>query len=271
MGWRHPRRGSLTLLVVGLLHAPGCGDDEVGPVRDLTPPTLLEGPRVEQVTAHAASVLWRTDEATNATVFFSADTVSGWADTTTSDYAVDHAFTLAALDTSTRYFFRIQSADRAGNAVGTLTRSFQTFSERPTLVMDPWETTLAVGDTVSLAIRALNMEDLFQVAFVVGLSGVAVDLGADTLRVGPLLGEPRQALWLFDAEARLLEVAITRLHDSGGVSADGTVAWLCLRAGGSGTAWVGFEEGSVVLGEPSGQPIADFDLLEIVESTVSVQ
>lgn len=272
MGRRRWRAYDPLLLLAGLLVACGCGGDgDGGPgPGDVTPPAIVEGPWAEEVTAHSADVRWRTDEASRSTVFWSPDTTSGWGEAVDSTYVTDHAVALTGLESETRYYFRVRSADRAGNASAVdAPDSFETFSTLPTLLIDPWEVSAAAGDTLTLAVRALNVTGLFQVAFDVGL-GEVVEFEADTLSVGPFLGDEYQALWLYDGGTRVLEVGITRLYPAAGVAGDGTIGWLHLRVQGSGTGVVGFREGSIALRTPSGELISDFDQLRTLESTVEV-
>jgi hypothetical protein len=266
--------GVLSILYASLVVLCGCGDDDgVGPVPggDVTAPTITAGPTAREVTASSAEIRWTTDESSFSTVLWASDTTVAWQEILDSTLVIDHSVTVDGLVPETRYFFAVRSTDAPGNASPrSEADSFHTFSVLPTIVVDPWETTVPVGDSLRLAIRVLNVTDLFGAALDIGPLGDGVCLSADTLSAGPFLGEEVQALLLFDSDEDLLEVAMTRLYPAGGVDGNGTLAWVCLTAMEAGDWVVGFRDGSVLLKDPSGQPIPNFEQLVTVESTIRV-
>ncbi|GEM_PF-2450590 len=266
--------GVLAILYAGLLVLCGCGDDDaVGPVpgEDVTSPTITAGPTVREVTANSAEIRWTTDERSLSTVLWGSDTTAAWRETPDSTLVTDHSVAVNGLLPETRYFFAVRSTDVSGNvSPRSEVDSFHTFSMLPTIVVDPWETTVSVGDSLRLAIRVLNVTDLFGAALEIGPLGDGVYFSADTLTAGLFLGQEVQTLFLFDSDENLLEVAMTRLHPTGGVDGNGTLAWICLTATEAGDRVVGFPDGSVLLKDPSGQPIPDVEQLVTVESTIRV-
>ncbi|MCK4546139.1 MAG: hypothetical protein KAW17_01745 [Candidatus Eisenbacteria sp.] len=272
MGLSCSRTGLVPILLVGLLLCPGCGEDNGLPPGDITPPSITVDPGVREITASAAAIRWTTDELSSSTVFWTADSTAGWQEASDAALVFEHAVAIAGLSPETEYLFTVQSADAAGNASDpTEPAAFETFSILPTLVVDPWEATVAVGDTLLLAIRVLNVADLFGISFDISSIGNGALFDGDAFSAGPFLGQNVQALSLYDTDTDVLEVAITRLSPSQGVDGDGTLAWLELAAEQPGLSVVDFREGSIALRDPSGALIADFDQLVVVESSITVQ
>ncbi len=270
----HAWKGVHVVLFAAFLLICGCGDDggtKPIPNPDVTAPEIT-GPGVREVTATSAVVHWTTDENSRSTVFWSPDTTAGWQGTVDSSLVSLHSVTLSGLAPETRYFFAVRSTDAAGNASGrSEVGFFETFSTLPTLVMDPWEARVAVGDTLRLAIRILNVADLFGAAFDVGPLGGFLRLDADTLSAGSFLGPAVQTLFLYDGAEDVLEIAISRLYPAGGADGNGTLGWLRLAAAGTGSGTLGFRSGSIALRDPSGQPVAGFEQLVKVESEITIE
>jgi hypothetical protein len=260
------------VLFAGLSLVSGCGDDGGPGPGDLTPPVITAGPAAHEVTARSAEIRWTTNENSISTVFWSADTTAGWQQAADSTLVKSHSVALTGLAPETPYFFSAMSADASGNrSARTAARSFVTFGTLPTLVIDPWEVTAAPGDTLRLAVRALNVQGLFGAAFDIGPSGDFVRFDADTLSAGPFLGQNVHLLFLYDSGAGLLEAAITKLYPASGSDGDGTLAWIRLVAAQPGGGTVGFADGSIELRDSAGSRIEGFDQLVTVESSITVQ
>jgi endonuclease/exonuclease/phosphatase family metal-dependent hydrolase len=109
---------------------------------DTTPPTI-SGISASP-SSSSAVITWSTNELATSRVFF--DTVSHTSDTDGSQYAqssasdstadnTSHSITLSSLASSTTYFYKIRSADAAGNAAFSTQQSFTTSSQStPTFV-----------------------------------------------------------------------------------------------------------------------------------------
>ena len=109
---------------------------------DTTPPTISN--RSHTPSSSSAIISWNTDELATSRVFY--DTVSRSSDTDGSLYAQasandttadnsSHSITLSSLTSSTTYYYKIRSADAAGNAAFSTEQSFQTSaSGAPTFV-----------------------------------------------------------------------------------------------------------------------------------------
>ncbi len=266
--------GVTALLLAVFLVAYGCGDDDIviPPTGDTTDPLITSGPTGHEITASSAEIRWTTNENSISTLFWAADTTAGWQESVDSSLMTNHSVVINGLAPETEYFFAARSTDASGNvSERSAAGSFETFSTLPTIIIDPWETTVAVGDTLRLAIRILNATDLFGAAFDLGPFPDAVHPDADTLSAGPMLGQSVQTLFLYDPGEDLLEVAITRLSPLAGVDGDGTLAWVRLVATDVGSRVVDFRDGSIALRDPSGSLVLDFDQLVTVESTITVQ
>ena len=103
------------------------------PGGDTTPPTISNVSH--NPSSSSAVITWNTNEAATSRVFF--DTVSRPSDTngslyaqsSTNDLTADsssHSVTLNSLASSTTYFYKVRSADAAGNATFSTEQSFST-------------------------------------------------------------------------------------------------------------------------------------------------
>src|SRR5688572_702105 len=109
---------------------------------DTTPPTISNPSH--NPSSSSATISWTTNELATSRVFY--DTVSRPSDTNGSLYALSsaddvtadntsHSITLSSLNSSTTYYYKIRSADAAGNAAFTAEQSFTTSaSSTPTFV-----------------------------------------------------------------------------------------------------------------------------------------
>ena len=100
---------------------------------DTTPPTISN--RSHTPSSSSAIISWNTDELATSRVFY--DTVSRSSDSDGSLYAQasandttadnsSHSITLSSLTSSTTYYYKIRSADAAGNAAFSTEQTFQT-------------------------------------------------------------------------------------------------------------------------------------------------
>jgi len=67
-----PRLGAFTL-VIALALVASCSDDDPTYKPDTTPPAILSGPTVSEVTQRTARVSWRTDDRSTSVVEFTQD------------------------------------------------------------------------------------------------------------------------------------------------------------------------------------------------------
>jgi hypothetical protein len=116
--------------------APGWGtlhhwNDSAGTVTvtsggDTTPPTI-SAVQVTNVARRSATVTWSTNEAASHRVEYGTTSALGQV-RTTSGSSTSHAVGLSSLTRNTTYYYRVLSADAAGN---TATSSVQTFRTGP--------------------------------------------------------------------------------------------------------------------------------------------
>ena len=111
---------------------------------DVTPPQIIQGPIVQEVTRESAVIFWETDEDSDSMVRY-GKTARRY-DLEEGDLAMvmEHCITLSRLEASTTYNFVVQSTDASGNTVVSDEVTFETAhlpdEEDPTVVIiDPGE------------------------------------------------------------------------------------------------------------------------------------
>lgn len=99
--------------------------EEIWPC-DTSPPIIITGPTVSNITSAGATVSWTTDEASNSTVLYGrkAELFEGEASNTSMTQT--HAIVLTGLQPSTTYRYIVRSADAAGNTVSSREAFFTT-------------------------------------------------------------------------------------------------------------------------------------------------
>lgn len=113
---------------------------------DNTPPQIISGPTVSQITQTTVVICWETDEASDSLVRY--DCRSGKFDSVVEDSKLlkEHCLNPANLEPATTYRFLVESGDASGNRVTSRALSFETLSpedkEKPSL-------SLLVPSTVS--------------------------------------------------------------------------------------------------------------------------
>lgn len=83
-------------------------------VPDLSPPVVLEGPAVVGKDDISARIVWRTNEPADTYVDYGATRAYGLM-VQDSKRDTIHVITITGLEAGTTYYFRVQSADMAGN------------------------------------------------------------------------------------------------------------------------------------------------------------
>jgi hypothetical protein len=117
-----------------------CGDyggdiaesDEVNNCReetwkcDGTPPRIISGPTVSEVTTSSAVVSWDTDEASDSAVTYDKSAGRYDFEKTASSLVTNHEIALTGLEPSTTYHFVVQSTDSGGNTIQSKDIAFET-------------------------------------------------------------------------------------------------------------------------------------------------
>jgi hypothetical protein len=94
------------------------------PAPDATPPEI-SGVRVSSVKRNSVTVSWMTDEVSISTVRYGRTTAYGKRRSNTN-LVVRHVLTLTGLSADTRYHFRVESRDEAGNLAASADLTFRT-------------------------------------------------------------------------------------------------------------------------------------------------
>ncbi|TQV72889.1 S8 family serine peptidase [Aliikangiella marina] len=98
---------------------------------DTTPPKIIAGPFVEDITTSSAVVLWTTDEAATSVVHLGLSENDLNQQFTVSGFNQDHIVPLTGLTADTLYYFQVESSDPSGNTVVSDVLSFRTLQELP--------------------------------------------------------------------------------------------------------------------------------------------
>ena len=91
-------------------------DDYISALPDSSPPVIVEGPRATSIKANSAAIRWLTNERSDSFVEYS--TREDFPDSETvrvDDLVKAHAVELVGLQANTKYFYRVNSTDAAGN------------------------------------------------------------------------------------------------------------------------------------------------------------
>jgi chitodextrinase len=97
-------------------------------VQDTTPPTIIDGPRVDYIDTTSAIISWSTNKASYGSVNYG---LSGTSDGIAKDTILSstHSVKITGLTSQTQYFFTVSSTDAAGHGPATsAVNSFTTLS-----------------------------------------------------------------------------------------------------------------------------------------------
>lgn len=125
--------------------------DETGPV--------ISAEQTSGVTAASATVSWTTNEPADSQVEYGLTAAFGSATTRDATLSTSHLQTLTGLSSGTTYYFRVRSADAAGNVTLGSTRTLTTVapdSVAPTVSVTAPSAGAIVSGTVSLAATATD-------------------------------------------------------------------------------------------------------------------
>jgi len=120
---------------------------------DNTPPIIIYGPVVEEVTTDSATIYWMTDEETTGMVYFS-DTGSDWFTANDPTFSTEHRIELDYLSPSgSTFLYHVESMDMSINKVKSRNASFElrhlSDNIKPTMAVSIPETLLALS-TISV-------------------------------------------------------------------------------------------------------------------------
>jgi purple acid phosphatase-like protein len=94
------------------------------PAPDTTSPEISEV-RASNVKRRSVTITWMTDEVSTSTVSYGRTTAYGKVRSSTSP-VVRHAITVTGLSANTRYHYRVESEDEAGNPAASADLTFKT-------------------------------------------------------------------------------------------------------------------------------------------------
>jgi hypothetical protein len=95
---------------------------------DNTPPIVLNGPTVTEITQRSALIIWDTNEPGNCIVEYGEDSNYGYTETK-SRLIIEHSIELSNLEPDTKYHYRVITRDELGNTQNGL--SEKTFTTEP--------------------------------------------------------------------------------------------------------------------------------------------
>ena len=109
---------------------------------DVTPPQIIHGPIVQEVTRESAVIVWETDEDCDSMVRYGKTARLYDLEEGDSAMVIEHSVTLLRLEPSTTYNFVVRSTDASGNTVVSDEVTFETAhlpdEEDPTVsIIDP--------------------------------------------------------------------------------------------------------------------------------------
>jgi len=103
-----------------------CKEQACQCIADVTPPRIISGPTISQVTQTSAVICWQTDEASDSLVRYDNRAGKYGGVIEDSDLVEQHCLTLTKLESATTYHFVVESRDSSGNKVMSRDFSFQT-------------------------------------------------------------------------------------------------------------------------------------------------
>jgi hypothetical protein len=121
-------------------------EEELPDLADITPPQIISGPTVSQITQTSVLICWETDEVGDSLVKYNCR--SGEYGSVIGDPSPvkEHFLSLTNLEPTTTYHFMVESKDSSGNQVRSRDLNFETLSssddEKPSL-------SLLIPDTLS--------------------------------------------------------------------------------------------------------------------------
>jgi PKD repeat protein len=93
---------------------------------DTTPPQIISGPTVSEVTQNSATILWETDEDSDSVVKYGRTARMYALEEENSTLVREHSMTLIGLEPSATYGFVVRSTDTTGNSVQSQDKTFET-------------------------------------------------------------------------------------------------------------------------------------------------
>ena len=97
----------------------------IGLIGDILPPVITNGPTINIESSNSISMLWFTDEYSDATVNYGTTTGDYPYFVSNASYYRRHDILISELNSDTIYYYIVTSTDRSGNDVSTTEQSFK--------------------------------------------------------------------------------------------------------------------------------------------------
>ncbi len=126
---------------------------------DTTPPVIIDGPTVSNITSTSATVSWVTDEASSTVVEYGTTSAYGLTAQGPPD-SVLHPVSLSSLSPDTTYFYRVGSTDASGNTVWSDQQTFKTLAEDVGRILSITSAEVAPGTSTTVYISITDATDM---------------------------------------------------------------------------------------------------------------
>jgi hypothetical protein len=178
---------------------------------DHTPPKIIAGPSVSQLTETSATICWQTDEPSDSRVEYDLRTGKPGLFVEDPQPVEQHCLTLTGLSLATTYRFVSLSRDAAGNRASSREQTFTTLSpqdnEKPMAVLDLPE---ELSGDIPIAVDAVDNIAVDRVIFLIDGQPVTTDYSlpyeanVDTRELED--GEHIFGAWIFDFAGNRSEI-----------------------------------------------------------------
>ncbi|MBN2005011.1 MAG: DNRLRE domain-containing protein [Anaerolineae bacterium] len=130
---------------------------------DITPPQIVAGPVVINITEHTARIIWQTDEPCRSRLDYSRSGASGSVlSIEDNSYKTDnHAAVLENLDNASTYWYRIYVSDESGNLNNSSNAYFETLppGTDPLVITDFGMADYALSTNYEFYVLSATLED----------------------------------------------------------------------------------------------------------------
>ncbi len=147
------------------------------PAADLADTTapVLSDIQVVGITSSTATILWRTDDRSVATVHYGTTTGYGLTAAEHEDYPRLHSISLAGLDEERTYNFRIDASNRAGLQTRSDNFTFVTLG-RPWLEISPDTIRASEGEVFEFRLSLRNVANLAGISFMLAYDPAVMEI-----------------------------------------------------------------------------------------------
>jgi outer membrane protein assembly factor BamB len=126
---------------------------------DTTPPVIISGPEILNITSTAAMVTWVTDESSSSVVEYGTTSAYGLTAQGPPD-GVLHPISLSSLSPDTTYYYRVGSTDLLGNTVWSDEQTFSTLAEDVGRLLSITSAEAAPGTSTTVYVSITDATDM---------------------------------------------------------------------------------------------------------------